>query len=268
MKHFINFFKGIGIGIATLVPGVSGGTMAIILGIYDEMIHAVSNFFKKIEDNVKFLFLIGLGAITGLVLFSKIIEYFMSNYKFIMMYLFMGIVIAGIPVLFKKANTEIKNKKDYIYLVIGFLIIFLMTLNVGTIVNLSNNTGILSFLFLIVAGIVIAIALILPGISTSFMLLTLGLYEKTISAINNLDINYLIPICIGGLIGVLGTTKILERFMNEHPRKTYFIILGFVLGSLLEIFPGIPEGINILYCIISFIFGYVIIRYISKKYGE
>lgn len=268
MKKIVNFFKGIGIGIATLVPGVSGGTMAIILGIYDDMIHAVSSFFESFKENVKFLFVVGLGAIVGLVSFSKVVEYLLNKYEFIMMYMFMGIVFGGIPVLLKKANIEDKNKLDYIYLILGFLLIYLMTLNVGTIINLSNNTGLLSFVFLVVAGIIIAVALILPGISTSFMLLTIGLYEKTISAINNLDINYLIPICLGVFLGVVVTTRILEKLMKEYPRKTYLVILGFVLGSLIEIFPGIPVGIEFLFCLISLIFGYVLIRYISNRYGD
>lgn len=328
MNKIINVIKGIVIGIATLVPGVSGGTMAIILGIYDDMIHAVSSFFKDIKKNIIFLMTLGIGGIIGLGAFSKLIEYSLLHFHYPVIYLFLGIIIGGIPVLMKKVedNQSFKikkdtlylvwgltivlmmslfdlcfglskmtgflgfiflciiglvgglflinnkngsqTKKDWLYYIIGFLIIVIMSIYDGRIVNLAASTGVFNFVFLCIAGIIIAVALILPGISTSFMLLALGLYEITLKAINNVELNYLIPIVLGVGIGVITTTQVLENFMKNKPRPTYMLILGFVIGSIIEVFPGTPSGVDTFVSLITFILGFIIIRYISNKYGE
>lgn len=268
MKKLVIFIKGIVVGIATLVPGVSGGTMAIILGIYDEMIHAVSSFFKDIKKNTIFLATLGIGGIVGIGAFSRVIEYSLANFKFPMIYLFLGIILGGIPVLYKKANSKSEKGIDWLPFSIGFIIILIMTFYNGTIVDLAGSTGILNFVFLFIAGIIIAVALILPGISTSFLLLTLGLYDITINAINNLELNFLIPIVLGAGFGVITTTKVLERFLTKKPRPTYMLILGFVIGSIIEVFPGIPSGIDIIVSIITFVLGFVAIKYMSAKYSD
>lgn len=267
MKKLIYVLKGIVIGIATLVPGVSGGTMAIILGLYDDMIRAVNSFFKDIKGNATFLFTIALGGIIGIGVFSRLIEYCLNKYHFPMLYLFVGIIIGGIPVLYKKTNVGKKSIKDWIYFVIGFTIVLIMATYNGVIINLADSTGILNILFLILAGLIIAVALILPGISTSFMLLVIGLYDITLKAINNLDLNYLIPIGIGIFVGVIATTKVLDKYIHEKPRQTYMLILGFVIGSIIEIFPGLPIGLNLMASIISFTLGLTAIRFISVKNG-
>jgi putative membrane protein len=268
MKKLINFIKGIAIGIALLVPGVSGGTMAIILGVYDKMIHSISTIFKDFKNNMIFLCTLGLGGLVGIVLFSRIMSYGLEHFKFPMIYFFLGAIVGGIPVLYKKANEGKKDKKDLLYLVIGFAIILAMSFNTGSIIDLASSTGILNFIFLVFAGVIIAVALILPGISTSFMLLVLGLYDITLNAINNLEINYLVPIGIGAILGVVATTKVLENFLTKKPRPTYMLILGFVIGSMIEVFPGIPSGFDILFSIITFILGVIIMKYLSEKYGE
>lgn len=265
LKHVI---KGIIIGIATLVPGVSGGTMAIILGVYDDMIHAVGSFFKNIKKNIVFLGTLGVGGVIGIALFSRVIEYGLEHFKYPIVYLFLGIIIGGIPVLYKRATTGKKKMSDYIYFIVGLLLIVGMSLYNVTIVNLASSTGIWNFIFLIVAGIIIAVALILPGISTSFMLLALGLYDITLKAINTVDIPFLLPIVIGAALGVIGTTKVLENLLNNKPRQTYMLILGFVVGSIIEVFPGIPTSFNILYSIITFVIGYLLIQFMSKKYSD
>lgn len=208
--------------------------------------------------------------------------------KFPMYYLFIGVIFGGIPVLFRKADTKEKRKTDWLFFVIGFIIILVMTLYEVTIVNLANSTGILQFVFLFIAGIIIAVALILPGISTSFMLLAIGLYDTILDAINNLKPNYLIPIGLGTVFGILTTTKILERCMQKKPRQTYLMILGFVAGSVLQVFPGLPDklyntlkagsaGFNtdillgiaeIAGSIAALFLGYFFIRFMSKKFEE
>jgi putative membrane protein len=272
VEILIRLLKGAAIGIAMLVPGVSGGTMAIILGVYDDMIHSVSSFFKDIKKNFVFLLNISLGGIIGVLAFSKLIEYALENFRHPTMYFFIGIVIGGIPVLYQKAvnsGNRKKQVKNWIFFVLGFVIVLIMSIYNGTIVNLANSTGVLHFIFLFIAGIVISVALILPGISTSFMLLVLGMYDITIKAINNLYVSYLAPIAIGLAFGVIATAKILENAMQKKPSQTYMLILGFVVGSIVPVFPGLPEQTyQIIISAVVFVIGFVIIRFMSKKFAD
>ncbi len=264
MGNIVTVIKGVVIGLATLVPGVSGGTMAIILGVYDDLIHSISSFFKDWKKNGLFLIQIGIGSVIGVGAFSKIIEQALVKYENPMIYLFLGIICGGIPVLYKKSLSSERKKSDLMFLGIGFIIVFIMTLQPSAVFTLATNTGVKSTIFLVIAGFIIAVALILPGISTSFMLLTLGLYSITLEAINTFNLAYLVPIGIGAVIGTLSTTKAIENLLEKYPSKTYLLILGFVIGSLLEVFPGIPEGFDIIYCIITFVIGFAVIKYMSR----
>ena len=264
MGNIVTVIKGVVIGLATLVPGVSGGTMAIILGVYDDLIHSISSFFFFWLKNSLFFVQLGIGAVIGMGAFSKIIEQALVKYENPMIYMFLGIICGGIPVLYKKSLSSERKKSDLMFLVIGFIIVFIMTLQPSAVLTLATDTGVKSTIFLVIAGFIIAVALILPGISTSFMLLTLGLYSITLEAINTFNLAYLVPIGIGAIIGTLSTTKAIENLLEKHPSKTYLLILGFVIGSLLEVFPGIPEGFDIIYCIITFIVGFAVIKYMSR----
>lgn len=267
LKHFV---KGIAIGATMMVPGVSGGTMALILGIYHDIISAMSNIFKDFKKSFSFLFIVGLGGLVGLGGISWIIDYFIKTYKYPTMFLFLGIVLGGLPVLFKEADQGKKSKFDFVWFLIGIVII-------GTLLYFNNvtNESIFTFtnlnpmmlIYLLIAGVVIAVALILPGISTSFLLLTLGLYELTLEAIKTINIPFLLPLVIGTLFGLLVTTKVLENLLNNKPRPTYLMIIGFVVASMFEVFPGIPTDIvTIVISIITLGCGYFLIKYISKKY--
>jgi len=311
-----NFIKGIVVGIATLVPGVSGGTMAIVVGIYDRLIHSVSSFFKDWKRNALFLFQVGVGVLLGILLFNRLMLTALDKIHYVMSYLFMGIIIGGLPVLYKKAmsfradisggigssagadssggknksgenmpdtNKLSKNKlsanmpstnrlsanesgknmpdknisdtdkpgthslrklviADIIFLVIGFCTVLLMTSEPDAVITLATGNSLVSYLFLIFAGLILAIALVLPGISFSFMLLVLGIYDITLKAIHDFNIPYLIPLGLGVAAGTFATARILENLLAKHTRKTYMLIIGFVLGSLVEVYPGIPQG--------------------------
>lgn len=266
MEIIKNLIKGVVTGVATLVPGVSGGTMAIILGIYDRLIHSVSSIFGDFKKNFLFLFQVGLGGVIGILLFSRLMENAMNTIPYIMQYLFMGIIIGGLPVLYGKSVSLGKgNISDYIFLIAGFAIVLLMTAEPQAIVNMATAKGLLSYIFLIFAGIVIAIALVLPGISASFMLLALGMYSLTLNAINTVNVAFLVPLGIGIATGTFGTARAIEKLLQKFPRKTYMLIIGFVLGSLVEVFPGIPQGWQLPVSAAAFVMGFGVIFWLGKK---
>lgn len=242
-------WKGFIIGATMIVPGVSGGTMAMILGIYDRLISAVSSFCKDPRDNFGFLVRFTLSAGLGLFLFSAPLSWLLENYEVPTLYFFIGAVIGGIPLIEKKSEVKRIDINATLYFLIGALAVTLIS---GLPQNLFQNTtvvGASGWIMIILAGIVSAIALILPGISFSHFLLILGLYEQLLTAIRNLEFNFLIPLAIGVLTGIVLFSKILEHVMERYPKAIYLLILGFIIGSIAQIFPGIPLGLELVFSV-------------------
>jgi len=275
VDYIKNFIKGVVVGVATLVPGVSGGTMAIVLGLYDRLIHSVGSFIGDWKKNFLFLVQVGAGGLFGILLFNRLMLNALEVVPYVMQFLFIGIIIGGLPVLYRKAMSigvtgrqEIKyipNISDIIFLAIGIAIVMVMTSRPETVVNLATGSTLLSYIFLLLAGVILAVAFVLPGISFSFMLLALGMYDITLKAIKDINIPYLIPLGLGVVLGTFGTAKILEKLMLRHPRKTYMIIIGFVAGSLVEVFPGIPPGWQLPVSAAAFILGFAAMYLLGKK---
>ena len=124
--------------------------------------------------------------------------------------------------------------------------------------------NIIEYIYIILAGIILSVALVLPGISVSYMLLILGIYESTLLALENMEIMFLFMLVLGIGLGVVLSTKILESAMKNHPKGTYLLIIGFVLFSLREIFPGLPKGFDILSCMLTFLTGFGVIFLLSR----
>lgn len=265
MDTFIIILKGLIVGSSMLVPGLSGSSMAIILGIYDKLISSVSSFMKHKRSSFLFLALFSIGAIIGILLFSKPILSLLEKYPMPMHYLFIGAAIGSIPLIFRQAKASNISIKTVFYIAVGILIVLLFSISVNNIKDIDLKAGFLSSLLLILVGFIIAIALVLPGISISYMLLLIGLYDETIRAITEFYFPFLVPIGIGFILGIILTTKTLEKLMDKYPEPTYLIILGFILGSVVEIFPGVPNLSNILICLLTLSLGFVITYTISRK---
>lgn len=256
--------KGFIIGGTMLVPGVSGGSMAMILGIYGDLISAVSNFFKSARKNFSYLLVFSIGAVGGMILVSKSILTLLELHRMPVLYFFIGAVIGGIPVITKACGLKQLNLKSIAYILIGVILVLSLTLIPKGLFNPSNINSFQGSIMLLAAGFFSAIALILPGISVSFVLLVLGIYEEIINAIDQMNVPYLIIVVIGLALGIILTTRILEYAMTHYKTATYLIILGFVLGSVLPMFPGTaPTGINIIICPISLFLGIVFVRVLS-----
>lgn len=263
METVKNFLKGVVISISQLVPGVSGGTIAMIFGIYDKLLHAVNNILKDFKNQYRLLLEVGLGAVIGIFAFSNIVKTLFDNFPIQIGYLFIGVILGGAPLMYRKAAVKGLKKSSILYLIAGFVIVYMMgTPNNDASAVIQNLTP-LNFLYLFLGGVVVAIALILPGISGSFMLFVLGLYNTVITAVAQLNIPILIPIAIGGIVGTLATARFIEILLLKFPEQTYILIFGFILGSVFSVFPGIDgmkSVIGIILAIIGFIFTYYISR--------
>lgn len=275
-SNLIIMLKGFIIGSSMSVPGVSGGTMAILLGIYDKLIGAISNFLKDIKGNIIFLMKFCIGAGVGIGSLAFVIKWLLDEFPFPVSFFFLGAVIGGIPALYKKTKESPLKVSSGIYFLIGLGIVISIGFIPAGNFDISSGSGLAHYFMLLATGIIIALALVLPGISTSHMLLVLGMYDAMILAITKFDIVYIGILGISTLIGIFLITKPIEWTMNKFPHQTYCMIIGFVLGSTSEIFrdkilPAIPDGAgfswwlpSVIISIVTFVLGYISIVSLSR----
>lgn len=256
--------KGIVIGATMLVPGVSGGTMAIILGIYDELIDAVSYFRENIKKNGILLLQYAFAGLAGILLLSKPMLAILNQWTNPVLFLFIGAILASIPPLYRKVRVAKIKPINIFFSIIGAFIALMTRFLPSGLLETSLHFDLFQTFLLFIAGFVIAIALVLPGISASYVLLMIGMYEPTLQALLTINIPYLLPLSLGALIGTFSTSKILSHQMRKHPQFTYMLIIGFMIGSLVQVFPGLPINQEIPACILTFLFGVAIITCLDR----
>lgn len=237
MKKFTEWLllviKGACIGIADAIPGVSGGTIAFILKIYDKLLDAIDLNLKKLKKNLPFLIPLGIGIVIGILLASKVLGYLFENHNVPTQFFFLGVIIGSLPAIVRECRSEGKLK---IYHIIPFLVAA-----VGIILFNSLKEGSAAFgtnpVSLIVMMIFSAAAMIMPGLSGALVLKILGGYETAINAVNNLDFVILAYYVIGAAIGLLAAAKIISILLKKCKTGTYCAIIGLIVGSLPAIYP-------------------------------
>lgn len=262
---FKNAVKAFVVGSSMMIPGVSGGSMAMILGIYDKLIESVPALFgrRTFKESLKFLLVFLIAALAGIVLVARPLEILIDRYSVTLMYFFLGAVIGTVPMMFKKARSEGFDIPSIIYILVGVALVLSTDLLPEGIFSPDLDKGLSSILLQILGGILVSVGLVLPGISTSYLLLVLGLYEPVIAAISNNRFLSLVPLAIGGVAGILALTKGLEVAMKRYPKPTFMTILGFLLASLREIYPGLPSGWGIPLSIVLLVLGFMIVYKLS-----
>lgn len=292
IKIIKNFIQGVAFGITGTVPAVSGGTIAIILGFYNETIEAVNHFKKDRRKYIKFLLPLLLGIIFGLILFSSIIHYLLTNYSFPTMTFFTGLIVGTIPSIYIKVKVQGRKfkLKEIIIILIPILVLLLLSnLRPVSILNpteVISNIDIPYMFFILFAGIITGVALVVPGLSGSHMQLLLGIYPLVAYSVSSirflfsdiasvsllLDITkVLAPLLSGLIIGGLLMARLIEKFLKKYYKTTYLIILGLLLGSVYALFKEpivYQSGISaviIITGIITFILGCLISFYFSRK---
>lgn len=259
----ITILKGLWIGSTMTVPGVSGGTMAIAVNIYDRLISAVSKFFNDPKKNIIFLIKFCIGAGTGFILLSKFISFLLTDpvASLPLRFFFLGAVAGGIPLIFRKTNVKRVTPTVIICPLAGIASVLLIGLLPEGLFTASE--GVSGFFLQLIAGFIIAVALVLPGISASHMLYMLGMYESIIASISNFDILALIAPGLGLLIGTFLTAKALDKLLSSHVQGTYLVILGFMAGSIPELFPvecfSAPIYILLL-CVVCAVVGFFLLK--------
>lgn len=240
MKSLLVVLKGLWVGSTMTVPGVSGGTMAVIVGIYEELIHAVNGLRKEPVKNVLFLIKFVIGAGIGFFVFAGIIMSLLEGDQTgdIVRLFFCGIVAGGVPLLINKAEVEKIRLKHVLCLAGGIIIVIGLSMLPKDLIAAGEGAGYI--LLQVASGFIVAIALILPGISVTHMLYILGLYNLVLEKVYALKIIELLPLAIGVIAGVFLTSGVLEKLFKKYSTETYLVITGFVAGSVISLIPRPP----------------------------
>ena len=249
-KNIILVVKGFIMGIANIIPGVSGGTLALILGIYEEFIGAISHFFSNLKKNIAFLIPIAIGMVLAILSLSNVIDYSYKHFPIPTCLFFVGLVLGGIPLLVNKVKgkkEEVKQTSSYIIFLLTFLLVIFMACSdlifkEGLKVSFVN-INLTGYLLLFLVGVVAAATMVIPGVSGSLVLMLLGYYYPVISVIKeltkfkNLGQNIIIVgvFGIGVLIGIVLISKLIEFLFKKYETKTYFGVLGFIVASVIAI---------------------------------
>ncbi|CFF34623.1 DUF368 domain-containing protein [Staphylococcus aureus] len=271
MQQFkwINILKGFAMGTSDLVPGVSGGTIALLLGIYNQFIASISGIFsRRFWPSFTFLIPIIIGMLLAMGSLSNLFNYLLSQHHIPTMFFFGGLIIGIVPYLLKISNYKTSfTTKHYMMVIAGIAILIVITLtnngdkHAGETLTLSTSLIIKYF----IAGMCASSAMLLPGISGSFMLLVFGVYGTVMLAISEVvKLNFaglpiLLAVGFGVLAGFIISSKIIQYFLTHHKLMTFALIIGFVVGSLFAVFPGLPTNIVMWFVsLVVFIIGFIV----------
>ncbi len=250
MAFIIDILKGSVMGIANVIPGVSGGTMAVSMGIYDRLIHDVTHIIKEFKKSIVSLLPIGIGMMLGIVGLSRVIGLMYDKIPVQTNFLFIGLIVGGLPLILK----EIKGVKPKFSHISAFAVFFALVVVLAILTGVTGTDADLSFGFLnviklILIGVVASATMVIPGVSGSMMLMLLGYYEPVISCINDtvdalkaFDIDgilkgcgVLIPFGIGVLVGIVAIAKLIEMLFEKFASVVYYAITGLITASPIAI---------------------------------
>lgn len=252
-SNIVLVVKGFIMGIANVIPGVSGGTLALTLGIYEKFITAISHFFSNLKENIKFLIPIAIGMVLAIITMSSLITECFEKFPVPTSTFFMGLVIGGVPLLTAKikGKKEVKQISSYIIMALTFSLVLFLALApsiFGDTGDVKLNLTFGSLLILFFIGIITSATMVIPGVSGSLVLMLLGFYFpilKTIKSFlkfNNFmrDFIILAVFGIGVLVGIVLVAKLIEYLFKKFETKTYFGVIGFILASII----AIPISVN------------------------
>ena len=272
-----NLLKGIVMGIANIIPGVSGGTMVVSMGIYDRLIHSLTHLFKEFKESMKFLIPIFLGIGIALVGLSFIIEPAFAYFPLQTNCLFIGLIVGGLPAVWQK----VKGKGIKISYIVPFVLFFAVVVGMAAIGEKEGTAADLSFsvwsvIRLFAVGIIASATMVIPGVSGSMMMLLLGYYNPIVAAIKNFvtalaafdmagileGCGILVPMGLGIVVGIFAIAKVIEIIFEKFPIQAFWAIIGLIVASPIAIFllgdVGTITVIGILTSIVTFAVGFLV----------
>ena len=245
LNYIKKIIAGIAVGIANVIPGVSGGTIAVVFGVYSDLIGAASLDIKTIKANFKIYLCLFGGMGLGVLLFARLFRLVYERFPIQTNFFFVGLIVGSIFIIFdlvreKEKESSFTKVSKIIWFFIGLSIMLALYFSKGAAASSDAAIETLSlgnFILLFLIGFAGAAAMVIPGISGSFILLILGAYYTVIKAITDLNIPVLIPIGLGVLAGFILSARLIGFLMEKFPKITYAFILGLVAGSIRHMLP-------------------------------
>ncbi|MDD7593842.1 MAG: DUF368 domain-containing protein [Peptoniphilaceae bacterium] len=240
----IRLVKGTLVGIGAILPGLSGGVLSVIFGLYRPLIDFLSNITQDVGKNVRYFLPVGIGGLLGVFLFSLFVEKAFGQYAAQFVCLFLGFVIGTLPALYREAGLRGRTARDRVIMVAAAAFIFFLMLMGANLPQVTPSVAVWFF-----SGALVALGFIVPGMSPSNFLIYFGLYDKMAAGISGLDLGMLIPFALGMVACIVLLSKLVAHLFEVHYSKMYHAILGMVIGSTLGIVPSIilpaytPEGL-------------------------
>lgn len=282
MKKVLGYLKlvlcGIVFGVANVIPGVSGGTMLVVFGIYDQLTEAISGV-KAIIKNIVFLIFFGMGGAVGILGFASLIKYLFDNFGVQTNMYFIGLILGSVPMIYRMGTAEKKAKPlCLVPLVLAFgLVVGLTMLNAhmeanGLIPAAEAVKGFSAFMTvkLLICTFIAAVAMIIPGLSGSFVMMLLGVYNTVINGIQIKALNFyvIIPVAVGVLLGIILGAKLISTLIKKYKLMVYSAIMGLVIGSVYAILPsGFGFNLQTGFGFVCLLFG-VLTSILVEKLGK
>jgi len=261
MDWIVRLLKGVLVGIGFITPGLSGGVLAVVFGIYEPLMRFLGNIKKDFIKNVRFFLPVGVGGVIGVVGFSTVVDFAFTYYAALFTWLFIGFITGTFPSLFRTSGKKGRSWLHWLLLVLTAAgTVFLMRwLDGSRSVELAP-----SFVNWMLSGALIGLGVVVPGMSPSNFLIYLGLYQPMASGIRSLDLGVIIPLALGGLFCVLLLARLISWLFKKFYAFMYHFILGIVVGSTIAIVPENVRGWTIAWCALLFLVGAVISYALAK----
>jgi putative membrane protein len=257
----VRLLKGILVGVGFITPGLSGGVLAVVFGIYERLMLFLGNIFRNFIENVLFFLPVGIGGAIGVVAFSAVVDFAFTNYAAQFTWLFIGFITGTLPSLFKTSGKQGRKPIHWLLLVItaAGTIFFMRWMESIRSVQLVPSFG-----NWVLSGILIGLGVVVPGMSPSNFLIYLGLYQPMASGIRHLDLGVIIPLLLGVIVIVFLLARLISWLFKKFYAFMYHFILGIVVGSTIVIIPEGVRGWTIAVSAALFVIGALVSYFLAK----
>lgn len=262
-EWFLRFVKGMFIGSGFILPGVSGGALAAIFGLYERMIAFLAHLTKNFKENVQFFLPVGLGGVAGVFLLSFVVSFLLGTYETIILWFFVGCIVGTVPALWREAGKKGRTKREYFILGLTFIISTFFLAKGATLVGTVDQNV---FTWMMAGGL-IGLGVIVPGLSPSNFLVYMGMYKAMSDGIKQLDFTVILPIGIGGLLTVLALSKVMDFIFSKAYAQLFHFILGIVFASTVMIIPknyANFTSMGYFWCVVSLVLGSLLGAWMSR----
>lgn len=278
MKFVLDVLRGIVIGIANIIPGVSGGTMMVSMGIYDTIIYCITHIFKQFLKSIKTLLPYLLGMLIGIGGGALLLSYLFKNYSLPTNTAFIGLILGGIPAIAKHMDKKKIDKIGITVALLFFLLVVGLQLLKGAGVAQTVTPNIGTMILMVFVGAIASATMIIPGVSGSMIMVLLGFYDSILASVSNFvnalrsfnlaamgtELLILLPFAVGVLLGIFFVAKLIEYLLKHYFTYTYCGILGLVIASPVVVFMNVDFAsitvLQIVISVVSFIIGFIVAK--------